>query len=493
MSSKDPFWIIVIILGILLLGGATAFSYLTISKFSQQQQQFNTDYSEQIKQLDTLAQKKSLPTSNWLKQLDEETKKLDNYFKALSDALKPFSKEIPNVSARTKNINLHTTFFNKIKEIDSDLRNLSYPIGEEVSKRDDIEEKRNPLHKWIQKKTEPNSNTPLSQWLKSSNPLESRTDEEKQFPNIFDVNPASKSSYQTLYQDLYQLLWNVAKRQYDEKEVEEFKRQYNNLIPSLLLVHYLVEKVEAFKNVAIKNILVPSLSPIILSKVTVQPKLQANISYQAYEKSLLEFCYTASSPKSPITDKYKSLSSRWLEFYKERDKDEEKEIGDIFRNNAFKTQFLLFPREFGTTFPIIFVISAPYSNFLTLVQSLYNLSYFTNNKNLTKELLDIDIPLPIAITRISLRVDQNLPENYFTLERKEENFPKPQKDKEWEEEKEKEITKKIEEMEKGSSKFVYQSSLTYLIEVLVYIYDPDGIQECWNNITRSNAPSTPEK
>lgn len=156
---------------------------------------------------------------------------------------------------------------------------------------------------------------------------------------------------------------------------------------------------------------------------------------------------------------------------------------------SMSPQFSTYPKELGTTIPLVFIFSSSYKNFSNLLKALYKINApSTPDKKSSFEQLNVTFPVPIAISKTLIKLNNNIGQEHFTLKREEKDYPQTQDgNKLWEEEK-----KKILESKKEEIKNIINDNFEFLVELLVFLYDPAGLTECWNNIPKKSKEEKPK-
>lgn len=497
--KKDIFWMILGIIAVITILAGTGVAYINISKYSELQNTFQKNNEETITKLMTNKSNNELPTNKWLDEIKSAKDQIDSFFNVLKENMSGLNGD--NINSK------HSSFFKKIaEETGFDTSHLY----DNISNKAEVVFK---LTKWLTDSSTKVKDRPLTNFGRWYNDfakeiIESPSDEKfsaekEELESLLEFNTDYRKNFNNLYVDLSEAIKNLKLSPGHEGSSQDnnFDIDYKNIIPSLLLSQYLINNIYEFNNVKLKSIYVTSIDPLKLGliKSTSTTAGKFNLS-QLSQQVTLCFCYLQGppaqykksfscniEPQGKTTDKGKdtkekklfldSLVSRHWEVTEKLKSAPEK---------ALLPQLSIFPKELGTTIPLVFVFSSNYKNFVNLLKALYKLNEKVEGKKNIFEKLDINITIPIAVTKILFKLNNNISSEHFKFIRKEELYPESKKD-EWKIEEE-----KLKEEAIKTLQDTIDNSFTFLIEILIYLYDPDAIAECWKNIPSSTRESTPE-
>lgn len=508
--KKDPFWIIAgIIAGVTIVAGG-GFSYLKVSRYLELQNIFQQENKSMVEKLKEAKNTGELPTDKWQSEINEVKTNLKEFFKALEENISSLKSPKDSGGLKSK----YSEFFTKLAEQNG--FDISKYLLETIGEKD-ILEAITKLDGWLnslatQKENKPL--TPFGKWYSEfgkkilEGPGYQEKEDEVSF--LLDLNSEYKRNFPKLYTTLdsaikevksYSLGGDEASR---ENALNKFNLDYKALIPSLLLSRYLVDNIPEFNNVTLKSIYIPSLSPVRLGFIKNHKDIKdasgqvtlcfCFLGQEQFTKPAKTFSCNPDRSKVSLSGDAKkssplpqakvfvmdSLTSRFWNMTRDdeiKDPAKQKSYAEI--ENSFLPQFRLFPKELGTTIPIAFYFSSSYKNFSNLLKAFYKLNDKKEDGKNIFEPLGIGIPVPIVVTKILFKLNNNIPSDYFKLGRKQEEYPQD-KEKEWAEMEKKLIEEKIENLKNDANKY-----FDFFIEVLIYLYDPEGLAECWKNIPTS--------
>lgn len=504
--KKDPFWMILgIITTVIIIAGA-GLSYINISKYSALQSSFEQNNSEIVNELISAKKKNELPTSIWSGEMEKIKSQLTNFFTALQESISSLKNE-SNIKSK------HSIFLTKLAEENGfDISKYMLETIREV----DIVEVKGKLSDWLGKLSKKEGDKPLSsfgRWYNdvAKNVIESVSTQDstqkEEIETLLDLNSDYKNTFQNFYTDMTYLIkviksFNLPTEDTSKPEmISKFNLNYKTLIPSLLLSRYLLDNIPEFNNVQMKSIYIASFDPLKLSliknykvKGDISSQITLCLCFDSAETSKTAAKTFLCNPPSPAIagkkgegkNKLFSLASLTTRYWDMTTDEATKDssIQESWLSKSATLQSSLFPKELGTTIPLVFHFSSSYKNFFNLLKTLYKLN---DKKEGTKNLferLGINIAVPTAITKILFKLNNNISSDHFKFVRQEDIYPK-ERESEWLQQEAKlkeEAVKKLKE--------TMDSSFDFFIEFLIYLYDPDALAECWKNIPSSTAEAT---
>jgi hypothetical protein len=313
--------------------------------------------------------------------------------------------------------------------------------------------------------------------------------------------------YKQLYSDLTCAISKVISREYlppeasqkEQEFIREFQRDYNALLPSFLLAKYIVDKVPEFNNVNLKSIYISKWNPVFMSKIISFRRQGTKQQSINTEQVSLCFCYKKVFKGDSSSYAFSCTPDENVKFTVENPntsafffdtalKKESPDNIDVekLQDLISAMQFTVFPKELGTTFPIAFSFSSTYKNFYELLKALYRLNEKRDGeggKSIFEE-LGVEIPVPVIVSRVSFKLNQNISVDYFKFKRDLKDFPKEEPGKAAEELEKAWTNAKLEQEKKllGDLNKLVNENLNFVIEILVYLYDPQGFLECFKYI-----------
>ncbi len=498
MKKKEAFWIIITIITIITIIVGAGVTYLNISKYSALQNEFANEIKVSVEKLSDALSKNELPKETWVKESESINNEIETTFKTfLENRIETFG---------AKNNIKHADFFESLKikngylgdyqlidVTNANIGNISYEFFKWLDNLPKEGETHSIFGKWY---SELKKNY-FSGWHEEYSPdkiLES-------LHNPFDINTDFIQYFtKGIYTNLFALIMKIAdisaEKEKKEEMLKQFQRDYNTLLPSLLLTKHLIDNIPEFKAVKLESIYVSSYNPVDMSKIKVfiPPDKTINWSYQP----TLCFCYGVSSAKTDKTsqrakgvfncnphDKTKSLlfniPSRMLEIRGgPAEGTEEKIDKDILDLSIKGIQYNVYPNELGTTIPILFTFKSNYESFYNLLRALHRINGGENNKNI----FDLGekspkLPIPVTVSKISFKMNENILSDNFEFRRQMEQFPNNSGDANWNVFLEEQKKQRIQKLEDN----IKNEYFIFLTEVLIFLYDPEGFKECWDNIT----------
>ncbi|MFN7182396.1 MAG: hypothetical protein ACK4NF_06950, partial [Planctomycetota bacterium] len=429
----------------------------------------------------------------------EKTKKISS---EIDDVFKTFINEKINIFKTENNIK-HHKFFENLK-----LRN-GYTGEFQIISSKDIEAIKSITYeffKWLEGLAKDSGKSPVfGKWYSQSETYYSSDEDVKDKElgtedNIFSINPDFVPYFKTVYENLFVLIKKVkvgegAGGEKKEEFVQKFAEAYNTLLPSLLMAKHLVDNIPEFRNVYLDSIYISSYNPIKLSMIKIYTPEDRKKGDIISNQPTLCFCFKPVQDKKDVkmvgkvatfncypADTTRNLSYNLTHRSWEIKKGADTENIDknLLELSTTGIEYNLYPNELGTTIPILFVFKSNYDNFYNLLRAFYQINekkIFDFGENSPK------LPVPITVSKISWKLNENISSSNFEFKRVLDQYPIPGGDQGWKEFLDKEENQRLQKLEEN----LKNTYFTFLLEILVFLYDPEGFVECWNNI-----PSYPE-